>query len=562
MDVIAALLSNRTLLANTWAFFVFGYFLFFFMTWLPSYLERKYGLHLDAVGLFTVLPWLAAAVTLWLFGRWSDHLLATTGRLRIARSWLIAGTQFVAAIAIVPVAMTDNLTVAIAGITVAVAASMGANAAYYAVNVDIVPERAATALGIMDFAFAIAGFLAPAITGWVLNMRGSFTDGFLLMAVLALSSVLVVSPSTIPTATAPRRPLRDVAPDRADLRLVLVGDPAGRHPGVRRLLPRHRQAQRRSPRAWYIIYMAGLAVLAAAFGALAAPRHGAAPAGPGRGEPRARLGGALQVSPDPQGSAVSRPTTTDAPPSPRHPLLQVQPDPTTPDRATPAEAFIDSERQRGRQRSAATLKDKTVVAVFGGSTTFDFSPDGRTWTEELERLLGADRFAVLNQARRLLRQPSMLCRRRSTSAASASRRAARCTMSAGTTCAARTCAASIRATRTFICARRSTASSAANSTGAVLFRPCSAWRPACSCSASIPPPRATSRNDQRRADAELEAIFVRNVDTISAINRQRGIKTVWVGQVINPILGDRGSPWVPEATSPWVRWCPTRTCGP
>ena len=129
---------------------------------------------------------------LWLFGRWSDHLLARTGRLRIARSYLIAGTQFVAAIAVIPVAMTDDLTVAIAGITVAVAASMGANAAYYAVNVDIVPDRAATALGIMDFAFAIAGFLAPAITGWVLNLRGSFTDGFLLMAVLALSSVVVV----------------------------------------------------------------------------------------------------------------------------------------------------------------------------------------------------------------------------------------------------------------------------------------------------------------------------------------------------------------------------------
>ena len=58
-------------------------------------------------------------------------------------------------------ALTNDLTVAIAGITVAVAASMGANAAYYAVNVDIVPHRAATALGIMDFAFAVAGFLAP-----------------------------------------------------------------------------------------------------------------------------------------------------------------------------------------------------------------------------------------------------------------------------------------------------------------------------------------------------------------------------------------------------------------
>lgn len=190
--VLGKLLTNKTLLANCWAFFVFGYFLFFFMTWLPSYLERKYGLDLQTVGLFTVLPWLSAAVLLWLFGRWSDYLLKTTGRLRVARSYLIAGSQLVAALAVVPVALTDDLTVAIAGITLAVAASMGANAAYYAVNVDIVPHRAATALGIMDFAFAIAGFLAPAITGWVLNLRGSFADGFLLMTVLALSSVLVV----------------------------------------------------------------------------------------------------------------------------------------------------------------------------------------------------------------------------------------------------------------------------------------------------------------------------------------------------------------------------------
>ncbi|MBS0519609.1 MAG: MFS transporter [Proteobacteria bacterium] len=190
--VLRLLLTNRTLLANTWAFFVFGYFLFFFMTWLPSYLEREYGLNLAAVGLFSVLPWLTAALLLGLMGRWSDQLVKRTGSLRIARSWLIAGSQFVAALAVIPVALTSNLTVAIAGITVAVAASMGANAAYYAVNVDIVPRRAATALGIMDFAFALAGFLAPAITGWVLDIRGSFADGFLLMTALALSSVLVV----------------------------------------------------------------------------------------------------------------------------------------------------------------------------------------------------------------------------------------------------------------------------------------------------------------------------------------------------------------------------------
>jgi nitrate/nitrite transporter NarK len=125
-------------------------------------------------------------------GRWSDHLLKTTGRLRVARSWLIVGSQLVAAVAVLPVALTHDLTIALAGITVAVAASMAANTAQYAVNIDIVPDRAATALGMMNFAFAISGFLAPAITGWVLDLRGSFTDGFLLMAALALSSVVVV----------------------------------------------------------------------------------------------------------------------------------------------------------------------------------------------------------------------------------------------------------------------------------------------------------------------------------------------------------------------------------
>jgi hypothetical protein len=44
----------------------------------------------------------------------------------------------------------------------------------------------------MDFAFAIAGFLAPVVTGWVLDLRGAFTDAFLLMTLLALSSVPAV----------------------------------------------------------------------------------------------------------------------------------------------------------------------------------------------------------------------------------------------------------------------------------------------------------------------------------------------------------------------------------
>ncbi len=186
------LLTNRTLLANYWAFFVFGYFLFFFMGWLPNYLQVTYKLNVREVGLFAILPWACAAFMLVALGYLSDYLLKRTGSFRISRSMLIGVTQLLAAIAVIPVAFIHSLPVAIAGITAAVAFSMGANASYYAVNVDIVPGRAATALGIMDTGFAISGFLAPVITGWVVDASGSFQYAFLLMAALALSSVLVV----------------------------------------------------------------------------------------------------------------------------------------------------------------------------------------------------------------------------------------------------------------------------------------------------------------------------------------------------------------------------------
>ncbi len=186
------LLATPTLLVNYWAFFVFGYFLFFFMSWLPGYLNKAYGLQIATAGLLAALPWAAAAAALLLFGGWSDRVLRRGGSLREARSLQIAATQAVAALAVIPVALIDSLTVAMIGITFAVAATMAANAAYFAVNIDVFPDRSGAALGIMDCCFAAAGFLAPVITGFVYDASGSFSAAFLLLAALAASSVVLV----------------------------------------------------------------------------------------------------------------------------------------------------------------------------------------------------------------------------------------------------------------------------------------------------------------------------------------------------------------------------------
>ena len=78
-----------------------------------------------------------------------------------------------------------------------------------------------------------------------------------------------------------------------------------------------------------------------------------------------------------------------------HPLLQATNLPTA--AGATGKYHVDSQGLRGRERSSGELRDRAVVAVFGGSTTEDLAVrDGETWPERLEALLGGERFAVLN----------------------------------------------------------------------------------------------------------------------------------------------------------------------
>jgi len=63
------------------------------MSLLSDFLEKVFYLSLRSVGMFAFLPWLVAAIFLWVFGSLSDRLLRRTGRLRVARSRLIIFTQ-------------------------------------------------------------------------------------------------------------------------------------------------------------------------------------------------------------------------------------------------------------------------------------------------------------------------------------------------------------------------------------------------------------------------------------------------------------------------------------
>jgi hypothetical protein len=80
-----------------------------------------------------------------------------------------------------------------------------------------------------------------------------------------------------------------------------------------------------------------------------------------------------------------------------HPMLQVVPIPSMSVEVVNFRVSHSSAGTRGREYTPDELSRKSVVAVFGGSATYDISVgDNDTWANRLEQTLGPNDFAVIN----------------------------------------------------------------------------------------------------------------------------------------------------------------------
>ncbi len=83
----AALLRSRNLYAICAMYFAFSYGLYFYFTWLPSYLIKELGFSVFAGGLFAALPFVLAGIAD-VCGGWLTDTLSLTYGLRVGRCYL------------------------------------------------------------------------------------------------------------------------------------------------------------------------------------------------------------------------------------------------------------------------------------------------------------------------------------------------------------------------------------------------------------------------------------------------------------------------------------------
>jgi ACS family D-galactonate transporter-like MFS transporter len=201
----------RRILSRMWLVtlvdFCYGWSLWVFLTWLPSYLSDARGFELDRIALMTTLPLLAGVVGDTLGGVISDTLFRRTGNLRLARRALLVAGLGGAFAFIVPAVVTGNAMSAVVLLAAAFFFLELTNAVLWTLPLDIAGQYAGTAGGIMNTGFGVAGMISPLVFGVLIQRTGRYELPFFISAGLllvgALCSFAIDPTSRVETAVQP-----------------------------------------------------------------------------------------------------------------------------------------------------------------------------------------------------------------------------------------------------------------------------------------------------------------------------------------------------------------------
>ena len=174
----------RKLWLVTFVDFCYGWSLWVFLTWLPSYLKDARGFDLKQLALFTALPLLAGVVGDTLGGVVSDKLYQRTGNLKMARRSVLFIGLFGSLVFILPVVRTQDSMVAVALLSASFFFLELTNAVLWSLPLDIAGRYAGTAGGMMNTGFGVAGMISPVAFGFLIQHTGSYEMAFAVSALL------------------------------------------------------------------------------------------------------------------------------------------------------------------------------------------------------------------------------------------------------------------------------------------------------------------------------------------------------------------------------------------
>jgi MFS family permease len=173
--------------------FCYGWTLWLFLSWIPSFFLENYHLNLQASALFSFGVLSAGVVGDTVGGIGSDRLLRKTGSLVVARRSVIVLGFVGAFVFLLPVILIHSVAVAAAGLSLAFFFAELIVAPIWSVPMDIAPKHAGAASGMMNFGFAAAGLISPSSFGYLVDRTGSWVAPFIGSVLLLLVGAVLAS---------------------------------------------------------------------------------------------------------------------------------------------------------------------------------------------------------------------------------------------------------------------------------------------------------------------------------------------------------------------------------
>lgn len=181
----------KRMLPVTIVYFCYGWTLWLFLSWIPQYFLHSYDLDLKKSAIFASSVFFAGVVGDTLGGIVTDKILKRTGNVKMARSYMVAVCMLLTLLSLLPIMFYHNISISILCLSAGFFFAEMTIGPMWAIPMDVAPEFAGTASGMMNTGSALAAIISPVVGGYLIDRFGSWELPFVgSMILMGLGVVL------------------------------------------------------------------------------------------------------------------------------------------------------------------------------------------------------------------------------------------------------------------------------------------------------------------------------------------------------------------------------------
>jgi MFS family permease len=165
---------TRRMAPVTIVYFCYGWTLWLYLNWLPSYFLHEYHVEISRSALFSSAVFFAGVVGDYLGGIISDRILHTTGDLQKARRNVVMFGFLGSFVCLLPVFLTHDLVTIILSLGAAFFCAEIVIGPMWSIPMDIAGTFSGTAAGMMNTGSALAAMLSPVAFGVIIDRTGNW----------------------------------------------------------------------------------------------------------------------------------------------------------------------------------------------------------------------------------------------------------------------------------------------------------------------------------------------------------------------------------------------------